>query len=233
MYPVFPKSLYSFPDLFAVRYLWVVCNEDECCVVTHRRAADFALLGLFRFAPIACHGVKRVQARKTRFRRSKAKLKRTLEKQYISRDRSKLVCEVRRNENCSFISIFAPILRLKYFCSQQSVVVEEIQEVELRFRRALFIYFLIIQLGYSQGHAPSSLLQKRRKVSVFVWKVSGKISFLTSPRIFSINPQPRSRSVRSHKSGFLIHVLLIQSMFYQSSPVHVLSHAFFCLCNKT
>ena len=140
VYPVFPKSLYSFPDLFAVRYLWVVCNEDECCVVTHRRAADFALLGLFRFAPIACHGVKRVQAKKTRFRRSKAKLKRTLEKQYISRDRSKLVCEVRRNENCSFISIFAPILRLKYFCSQQSVVVEEIQEVELRFRRALFIY---------------------------------------------------------------------------------------------
>ena len=29
---------------------------------------------------------------------------------------------------------------VKYFYSQQSVVVEEIQEVELRFRRALFIY---------------------------------------------------------------------------------------------
>ena len=23
-------------DLFAVRYLWVVCNEDKCCVVTER-----------------------------------------------------------------------------------------------------------------------------------------------------------------------------------------------------
>ena len=26
-------------DLFAVRYLWVVCHEDKCCVVT-QRAAD-------------------------------------------------------------------------------------------------------------------------------------------------------------------------------------------------
>ena len=34
-------------------------------------------------------------------------------------------------------------------------------------------------------------------------------------------------------SGFLIHVLLIQSMFHQSSPAHVLSHALFCLCNPT
>ena len=35
-------------DLFAVRYLWDVCNEGKCCFVT-RRAADIpvASLGLF------------------------------------------------------------------------------------------------------------------------------------------------------------------------------------------
>ena len=27
---VFPKSLSSIADLFTVRYLWVVCNEDKC-----------------------------------------------------------------------------------------------------------------------------------------------------------------------------------------------------------
>ena len=43
-YLVFPKSLFSIADLFAVRYLWVVCNEDKCCVVTER--ATFASLGL-------------------------------------------------------------------------------------------------------------------------------------------------------------------------------------------
>ena len=37
-YPVFPKSLYSFPNLFAVRFLWNVCNEDKCCVVTDHTA---------------------------------------------------------------------------------------------------------------------------------------------------------------------------------------------------
>ena len=45
MYLVFPKSLFSIANLFAVRYLWDVwdvCNEDKCCVVT-QRAAD--LLG--------------------------------------------------------------------------------------------------------------------------------------------------------------------------------------------
>ena len=38
VYLVFPKSLFSIADLFAVRYLWVVCNEDKCCVVTQRTA---------------------------------------------------------------------------------------------------------------------------------------------------------------------------------------------------
>ena len=45
VYLVFPKSLFSIADLFAVRYLWVVCNEDKCCVVTHR-AADILVAWL-------------------------------------------------------------------------------------------------------------------------------------------------------------------------------------------
>ena len=38
VYLVFPKSLISIVNLFAVRYLWVVCNEDKCCVVTQLTA---------------------------------------------------------------------------------------------------------------------------------------------------------------------------------------------------
>ena len=45
VYLLFPKSLFSITDLFAVRYLWVVCNEDKCCVVTHR-AADIRVAWL-------------------------------------------------------------------------------------------------------------------------------------------------------------------------------------------
>ena len=37
VYFVFPKSLFSFGDLFAVRHLWVTCNEDKCCVVDTAR----------------------------------------------------------------------------------------------------------------------------------------------------------------------------------------------------
>ena len=44
VYLVFPKSLFSIADLFAMRYLWFVCNEDKCCVKTQR--ATFASLGL-------------------------------------------------------------------------------------------------------------------------------------------------------------------------------------------
>ena len=54
VYPVFTKRLFSFPDLFAVRHLWVVCNEDKCCVVTHSAQQTFASLSLFTFARIAC-----------------------------------------------------------------------------------------------------------------------------------------------------------------------------------
>ena len=31
VYLVFPKSLFSIANLFAVRYLWDVRNEDKCC----------------------------------------------------------------------------------------------------------------------------------------------------------------------------------------------------------
>ena len=45
MYIVFSKRLISIADLFAVRYLWDKCNEDDCCVVTHR-AADILVTSL-------------------------------------------------------------------------------------------------------------------------------------------------------------------------------------------
>ena len=45
MYLVFSKILFSIVDLFGVRYLWVVCNEDKCCVVT-QRAADICVAWL-------------------------------------------------------------------------------------------------------------------------------------------------------------------------------------------
>ena len=55
VYLVFSIRLISVADLIAVRYLWDVCNEDKCCVVTHL-AVDIlvALLVLFTFARIAC-----------------------------------------------------------------------------------------------------------------------------------------------------------------------------------
>ena len=34
----FQKDCFSVDDLFAVRYLWVVCHEDKCCFVTLRAA---------------------------------------------------------------------------------------------------------------------------------------------------------------------------------------------------
>ena len=37
VYFVFPKSLFSIGDLFTVRHLWVICNEDKCCVVDTAR----------------------------------------------------------------------------------------------------------------------------------------------------------------------------------------------------
>ena len=45
VYLVFPKRLFSIANLFAVRFLWIVCNEDKCCVVT-QRAADIRVAWL-------------------------------------------------------------------------------------------------------------------------------------------------------------------------------------------
>ena len=53
VYPVFPKSWFSIANLFAVCYLWVVWNEDKCCIVT-QRAADIRVAWLDTFARIAC-----------------------------------------------------------------------------------------------------------------------------------------------------------------------------------
>ena len=36
VYLVFSIRLVSFANLFAVHYLWDVCNKDKCCVVTYR-----------------------------------------------------------------------------------------------------------------------------------------------------------------------------------------------------
>ena len=79
--------------------------------------------------------------------------------------------------------------------------------MELRSRRAQFIYDRNYnRIGLQpRGHAPSrlqvkklrSLLHKWRKVMVFIWKGIRKniISYYSSA--FTINPQPRRRSVRS------------------------------------
>ena len=53
VYPVFPKNWFSIADLFAVCYLWVVWNEDKCCIVT-QHAADIRVAWLDTFARIAC-----------------------------------------------------------------------------------------------------------------------------------------------------------------------------------
>ena len=37
VYLVFSIRLFSVANFFAVRYLWNVCNEDKCSVVTHRQ----------------------------------------------------------------------------------------------------------------------------------------------------------------------------------------------------
>ena len=79
---------------------------------------------------------------------------------------------------------------------KKSVAVEEIKEVELRSRRAHFIYERNCnRLGLQpRGHAPSRLpvkklrrlLQRRRKVRVFVWEGIRKniISYYSSVFLF-------------------------------------------------
>ena len=89
---------------------------------------------------------------------------------------------------------------------KESVIAEEIKEVELRSRRAQFLYDRNCnRIGLQpRGHAPSRLsvkklrrlLLKKRKVRVFVWKGIRKniISYYSSAS--TINPQPRCRSMR-------------------------------------
>ena len=38
VYLLFSIRLFSIANLFSVRYLWDVCNDDKCCVVTHHPA---------------------------------------------------------------------------------------------------------------------------------------------------------------------------------------------------
>ena len=46
MYLVFSNFFsHCIADLFAVRYLWVVCNEDKCCVAT-QHATDIRVAWL-------------------------------------------------------------------------------------------------------------------------------------------------------------------------------------------
>ena len=47
-YLVFLINLISIADLFTLHYLWDVCNEDKCCVVT-RYAADILVASLALF----------------------------------------------------------------------------------------------------------------------------------------------------------------------------------------
>ena len=102
---------------------------------------------------------------------------------------------------------------------KKSVDVEEIKAVELmRSRRAQYIYDMNYNgIGLQpRGHAPCrlpvkklrGLEHKRRKVKVFVWKGIRKniISFYSS--IFTINSQPRHRSLRSIASWCWLDPLL-------------------------
>ena len=55
VYLVFSIRLFFYiASLFAVRYLWEVCNEDKCCVVTHH-AADTRAALLVHLACLRLH----------------------------------------------------------------------------------------------------------------------------------------------------------------------------------
>ena len=88
---------------------------------------------------------------------------------------------------------------------KESVVVEEIKEVQLRSRHVQFIYDRDYNLTGLQprGHAPNRLpvkklrrlLHKRRNVRVFAWKGILKNIISYYSYAFTINPQPRRRGV--------------------------------------
>ena len=112
---------------------------------------------------------------------------------------------------------------VEFTVQRESVVVEEIKEVELRACRAQFIYDGNFNRIGSQprGHAPirlpvkklRRLLHKRRKVKVFGWKGIRKMSFLTIP--------PRSQLIHNHyaevytpvASLYMNYVYLISCLF--------------------
>ena len=84
--------------------------------------------------------------------------------------------------------------RVELTVHKESVVAEEVKEVELRSRRAQFIYDRNYNRSrfQSRGHAPSRLpvkklrrlLHKRRKVRTFVWRgIRKNIIFLLFLRI--------------------------------------------------
>ena len=54
MYFVFSILLFSIANLFAVRYLWDVRNEDKCCAVTHR-LVDIRVAWLVYLASLSSH----------------------------------------------------------------------------------------------------------------------------------------------------------------------------------
>ena len=54
MYFVFSILLFSIANLFAVRYLWDVRNEDKCCAVTHR-LVDIHVVWLVYLAFLSSH----------------------------------------------------------------------------------------------------------------------------------------------------------------------------------
>ena len=98
--------------------------------------------------------------------------------------------------------------RVELTVHKESVVAEEIKEVELRSRRVQFIYDSNYnRIGLQpRGHAPSRLsvkklrrlLFKKRKV-----RVSGKISFLTIPPYPQlIHNHDAEASLRSHRVLF-------------------------------
>ena len=54
VYFVFSIFLFSIANLFAVRYLWDVRNEDKCCAVTHR-LVDIRVAWLVYLASLSSH----------------------------------------------------------------------------------------------------------------------------------------------------------------------------------
>ena len=120
-----------------------------------------------------------------------------------------LYMNYRRCGDCAFSASFVrECTDVSYFAEEgvelnvlkESVVVEEIKEVQLRSRRVQFIYernYNLIGLQ-PRGHTPNGLpekklrrlLHKRRKVRVFVWNgiLNNIISYYFCA--FTINPQP-------------------------------------------